>query len=416
MSQLKLALGYSAIESIGSRVFDFAMLWIVLNSLPETDIAKFGLATASIFFFNLVFFAPEIALLRNQKEWSKRGELDQYLSAFVSFASLKLIIHLVLVFLVAGILNAGHWLIYAIIFSAITQQIQLAEIARIYMRMELHQRQVAKFELISKITLCTLCLWLFKEASLEVYFIIYFGWSLVVSAMWLHQLNKYARLKFLGTKATANLIWSASAGFSFWSHISGILTYYIYNANILYLGAFKAPTEDIALYTIISKVANLFFVIPMFFQSFVPVVLSNSGSESNPRFKKLLLSNAGLSLTQFVFFLALGWWLAPVFGLKGTAKTWDFYYLGLIINGGTLALNLTRPLSTYLLIKTSPAKVMLLVFTPTAIAATILYAAGSFYFGIVGCAIGSGLAYALMAIMLITLYVNHKKPQQPAQG
>ena len=408
MSQLKSALGYSALESIGSRVFDFAILWIVLNTLPETDIAKFGLATASAFIFNLVFFSPETALLRNQKEWKQTGELRNYLSAFVSFASLKLIIHLGLSILAVSVLNAGHWLIYAIIFSTITQQIQLAEIARIYMRMELQQRHVARFEIFSKITLCVTCLWLFEAASIEAYFSIFFGWSLVVSVLWLHQLNNQIRLQFAGIKVTANLIWSASTGFSFWSHFIGILTYYIYNANILYLGAFKAPTEDIALYTIISKVANLFFVIPMFFQSFVPVVMSNAGSESNAKFKKLLLSNAALSLIQFSFFLALGWWLAPIFGLKDASRTSNFYYLGLIINGGVLALNLTRPLSTYLLLKISPAKVMFLVFIPSAVVASLLYAAGSFYLGILGCAIGSGVAYAFMSIILTSMYIRHE--------
>lgn len=416
MNKIKNALGYSALESIGSRVFDFAILWVVLNTLPEADIAKFGLATASIFFFNLVFYAPETALLRNQKVWIGEGKLDKYLSAFVSFASIKLLIHFALVWLIAVFSNEGAWLIYAVIFSAITQQIQLAEIARIYMRMELLQRQVAKFELFNKLALFVLCLFLFKVASLEFYFLIYFVWSFSVSVIWLSQLNKHANLKLLGVKTTAKMIWSASAGFSFWSHVSGVLTYYIYNANILYLSTFKVSPSDIALYTTISKVANLFFVIPMFFQSFVPVILSNSGAECDRRFKKLLLGNAALSFAQFLFFLVLGWWLAPIFGVKDENKAWDFYYLGLIISGGVLALNITRPLSTYLLIKTSPVKVMQLVFIPTAISATIMYAAGSRYFGIVGCAIGSGLAYSLMAIMLITLYINHKRVTATSAG
>lgn len=409
MSLLKSALGFSALESIGSRIFDFAVLWIVLNSLSQEDIAKFGVATASIFFFNLIFFAPETALLRNQKNWAKKGELPDYVTAFLRFSALKLLIHFLLAIVVAGFLGTSHWSFYAIVFSAITQQIQLAEIARIYMRMELQQRRVAKFELVSKVILCCACLWLFNSGTLSGYFGIYFSWSLVVALLWLYQLNSLLKLTPLSIRKSAKLVWNASMGFSFWSHLSGILTYYIYNANILFLSTLDAPTEDIALYTVISKVANLFFVIPMFFQSFVPIALANSGADIENKFRKLMLSNAGFSSIQFLLFAALGWWIAPFFGVKDEAKVVDFYYLGLIINGGILALNLTRPLSTFLLMKTEPRTVMLRVFVPSALIASVLYLAGSYTAGILGCAIGSGIAYSFMALMLVIMYRQHKK-------
>jgi O-antigen/teichoic acid export membrane protein len=409
MSQLRSALGYSAIESIGSRVFDLAILWIVLNSLPEADIAKFGLATASIFFFNLIFFGPETALLRNQKGWDKCGELSAYLSAFISFSILKLCIHLVLIVCLFSTLDGSHWLVYAVVFSVITQQIQLSEISRIYMRMDLQQRFVARFELSSKFILASACLILFEAGSIETYFAIYYVWSLVVSVLWIRLLSQQQGLQFTGVRTSIGLIWKASIGFSFWTHISGVLTYYIYNVNILFLGAVGASTEDVSLYTVISKVANLFFVIPMFFQSFVPVILSNSGDSSEQKFRKLLLSNAGLSLGQFFFFVVLGLWIGPFFGLKDETRVWDFYYLGLVISSGVLVLNLSRPLSTYLLIKTSPSKVMTQVFIPSAIVASMLYAIGSIYFGILGCAVGAALAYTFLGVMLGIKFIKYRK-------
>lgn len=413
MSLLKPALGFSAIESIGSRMFDFVILWVVLNSLTEAEIAKFGLATASIFFFNLIFFAPETALLRNQKRWGIDGTLPEYLSAFIQFSALKLLIHALLTILVANTLGSKHWLMYAIIFSAITQQIQLAEIVRIFLRMDLQQKRVAKFELVSKVALCGACLLLFKSGTLATYFGIYFSWSLAVAMVWLYQLNNQLRLSPVSIRVSAKRVWAASTGFSLWSHFSSILTYYIYNANVLYLSALNAPTEDIALYTVISKIANLFFVIPMFFQSFVPVLLSNSGTKTEDRFKQLLLSNAVLSFLQFVFFAMLGWWLAPLFGITNESRISDFYYLGLIINGGILALNLTRPMSTYLLMKSVPQRVMLRLFVPSALVASALYVAGSYAAGMLGCAIGSGIAYCFMALLLAIMYAEHKKSNPP---
>jgi cation transporter-like permease len=86
----------------------------------------------------------------------------------------------------------------------------------------------------------------------------------------------------------------------------------------------------------------------------------------------------------------------------------------LIINGGILALNLTRPLSTYLLMKSEPQTVMLRVFVPSAVVASVLYAVGSYLAGMLGCAIGSGVAYCFMALMLSIRYAQHKKSNPPA--
>lgn len=406
---LKTALGYSAIESVGSRIFDFATLWILLNTLPTADLAQFGLATSALFFFNLIFIAPETALLRYQKKWATEDHLSDNISSFLLFSLFKIAIHYLLAMSAYWYFGGMHWFIYALIFSAITQHIQLAEIARINMRMDLLQERVAKFELFSKITLCLACLVLFKFSSLECYFFIYFIWSLIIALCWLKQLADRVNVRFIGVKIAMKNVIESMFGFSFWSHVSGVLTFYIYNSNLLYLHMFSASDNDMALYTAVSKVANLFFVIPMFFQSFIPVVLSNSGQNADVRFNKVLLANGALSLMQFVFFIALGWLLAPFFGVKDVGRGHDFYVLGIIVNVGILLLNFSRPLSTYLLIQSAPREIMAKVFIPSAVLASGLYALGSYQAGIYGCAIGSALAYGFMALMLMTLYLKHKK-------
>ena len=83
LTSLKKALGFSALESVGSRVFDFVTLWIVLNTLTSNDLALFGLATSALFFFNAIFVAPETALLRFQKNWAANDELSEYISSFL---------------------------------------------------------------------------------------------------------------------------------------------------------------------------------------------------------------------------------------------------------------------------------------------------------------------------------------------
>ncbi|EOX4279487.1 hypothetical protein ACPF34_002542 [Vibrio cholerae] len=406
MLSLRTAFNYAAIESIGSRVFDFVTLWMVLNTLNSEDLAKFGLATSVIFFFNLVFFAPETALFRYFKEWNESNEVGGYLSSYYKFSFFKLAVHYISILLVFLYFQTDHWMIYAIIFSAITQHIQCAEISRIYLRLALKQNYVASFEIKSKAILCLLCVFLFYNSSVTLYFSIYFLWSFIIALLWLYKVNKSISLINNSIRRVKNDVIHSLVGFSMWSHITGVLTYFIYNSNLLFLNNYTSSIQEVALYTAVNKVANLFFVIPMFFQSFVPVVLANDNGNSN-KFEKLLLVCGALSCFQFLFFLLFGKFLGGFFGVADDNIN-SFYDLGLILCFGVLLLNLTRPISTYLLIKASAKKVMGLVFIPSSIFALILYNIATYQFGSLGAAIASSIIYFYMALSLCIMFYQKR--------
>nr|ELR5228272.1 hypothetical protein [Providencia rettgeri] len=403
---LKKAFSFSAIESIGSRLFDFIALWIVLNTLPIEDLAKFGVATASIFFFNLIFFAPETALFKYFNDWKDNNVLAEYLSSFYQFSYLKIAIHYILV-LIVWIYSGSNWLFYAITFSIITQNIQLAEISRIYLRLSLQQNKVAKFELISKIVLCLACITLYFFNSIETYFIIYLLWSILTSIYWLKFIRKEIKIKLVPLKIMGGNILKSSIGFSFWSHLSGVLTYFVYNGNLLFLEYYNTSIDDIALYTAVNKVANLFFVIPMFFQSFVPVVLSSDRGHEN-KFIKLICVCAFLSISQYIFFLLFGENLGAFFGVESNRIN-DFYYLGIILCSGILILNISRPLSTFLMIKQNAFSLMKVVFIPTSLIALCLYVTITKKYGVSGAAIATSISYLYMSISLSIIFFLHKK-------
>ncbi|THB65908.1 MAG: hypothetical protein D6B27_07635 [Gammaproteobacteria bacterium] len=406
---LKKALSYSAVESIGSRVFDFITLWVVLNTLETSDLAKFGLATSAIFMFNMFLMAPETALFKYQKQWGKSGVLEKYLSAFVSFSVFKISLHYIAAIVVLIVTKELSWAFYAVVFSAITQQIQAAEISRIFHRMELKQRKVAHFEIVSKVALMALCLVLFFKASIKIYFAIYFGWSFFVAFLWLYNLNRTNAFSIGFSLENARLVRDALSGYSFWTHISGVMTVYIYNGSLLFLGWLGTHENDIALYTVINKVANLFFVIPMFFQSFVPVVLANSGIEYQRKFNKVLLASGAFSVAQFLFFLLFGRLLGQVFGLETQSEINTFYELGLIASSGILILNVSRPISTYLLIKSSPKRVMLCVFMPAVLFASLIFPVAIKKCALMGAAYASAFIYLFVAALLLIQYIQTLK-------
>ncbi|WP_394135676.1 hypothetical protein [Aliivibrio fischeri] len=404
---LRSAFSYSAVESIGSRIFDFATLWIVLNILNTDDLAKFGIVTSTLFFFNLVFFSPETALFRYYKEWKENGRLNGCLSSYYKFSLIKLMVHYISALIVFLYFGYEHWFLYAIIFSAITQHIQCAEISRIYLRLSLRQNFVAKFEIVSKLILLVLCLLLFYKSSLILYFCIYFLWSFFVALLWLIKINGSCNLENNSLSEVKGDIIFSLINFSFWTHVSGGLIYFIYNSNILFLNYNSSSIEDIALYTTVSKVANLFFVIPMFFQSFVPVVLS-CDEYSSSKFNKLLLACSFISIGQFLFFILFGRYLGVFFGVDKLNVT-SFYELGSILSFGVLLLNLTRPISTYLLIKASPKNVMIFVYIPASVSALIIYNIATSKYASLGAALASAIIYSYMALSLCIMFYHQRR-------
>lgn len=409
---LRKAFGFSAIEAIGSRVFDLVTLWLVLNNLPEQDIAKFGVATSSIFFFNFVFLVPETALTRFQKVWAEEGSLGSYLSSFVAFSAIKIALHAILALGALLAYGSSHWLFYAVLFSAITQQIQMAEIVRIYMRMRLEQARVARFELISKTVLTVLCLSLFALPLLDWYFTLYFCWSLVIASLWMRRLKVDGVLRWVRPGEVAANIVRSMRGYSLWAQVSGNLSFYIYNSSVFFLAQFSTPVSDLATYTVVVRVTNLFFVVPMLFQSFVPVVLSNS-TESGRSFHLLLRANIFVSVAQFVLFVLFGAHIGAFFGLADSEAQETFYEVGLIVSVGVLFLNMSRPISLLLLIESSPRRVMALAFIPTAAIATVLYPLGIWQAGLWGSALSSSVTYTTLALIFFLLHRRHRRGGSP---
>lgn len=403
--KLKRAISYSAAESIGSRFFDFVTLWIVLNSLGSEDLALFGLATAAIFVFNIFLLSPETALFKYQKTWSSEGSLLDYLGAFVGFSFIKVILSYSLsaaIFLWNG---ADDWYFYAFLFSVITQNIQMAEIARIYFRMELQQKSVAAFEIKTKLILTISMITLFFYNSVDAYFIIYLLWSTIVACLWLVRLQRSTGFLLVGLKRTWALTLNAFKDYSLWAHISGVMTAYIYGGGVIYLGVLAVSDEKIALFTVVSKVMNLFFVIPMFLQSFVPVVLANSRNGDMSGFYKVAWVSFALSLGQLLFFIFLGKYIGLFFGVSGPDESLEFFTLGTIVCFGIFFLNVFRPLSTYLLIKGSPRRLMVSVFIPSAVIATVVFPLSIYICELQGLAYSISSVYSLMSLFLLIQYV-----------
>lgn len=402
---LHKAFSWSALESIGSRFFDLIALLVVMNALPQGEVVLFGVATSAIFIFNLTLIAPETSLLRFQKVWASSGCLEDFIGSFMGFNALKVALH-VGALLIVWFFWGGGGAFYAIVFSLITQLIQTAEISRIYHRMELEQSFVARFELTSKAIWMLACLSVFYFQTAAWYFTIFAVWALCSAAIWTVILRNKISFK-INLLGCFNRVLEAVKGFSLWSHFAGVITLFLYNSNILFLQWFGGEEGQIALVTVVNKTANLFFVVPMFIQGFVPVLLANAQS-SQSGFRLILLGNGVISAIQLIVFIIAGSWLGRVFGVSDESVD-QYYMLGLWVCVGIFVLNITRPLSTFLMVKTPPWQVLIFVFLPVGIIAIGAFSYAAIYYKALGVATASCFIYLLLAVMLVVNYMLYRK-------
>ena len=168
------------------------------------------------------------------------------------------------------------------------------------------------------------------------------------------------------------------------------------------LNWFHLDKSTIATYTLALKVSALFFAIPMFIQSMTSIFLVNCGTpeEKQRLFKKNLSLNAGISLIQFMFFVVAGRWFGNFF--RGASlDSGQFYFLGLILCAGVLAINLVRPVISDLILHAPMRDLLMTVYIPAAAFSLVMYTMLTHWWGATGCATASALAYTFFAMLLV---------------
>lgn len=401
MSRFRIPLGYGMLDQIFGRVFDFATLWVVLRTLPDTDLAAYGIATAMLFLFNLVFVAPEASLMRDKKSWVEQGVLTEYLFGFVLFAELRIVIVCVVAAVVGLSVGWDSAYFFACILGLVHQFIQLAELVRLDFRVDLQQKQVFKAEIALKALLLVFVSVMFIRPELRTYLIVFLAWAAIGALYWSWKLKKKHHVGFNLQWQGLNRAWDSLRDFAFWQHLSGVVTYTIYNIDPWVLSWFSTKTETISTYTLALKVSALFFAVPMFLQSMTTILLVNCKTEEHKRstFRKAFVLNAVLSLGQFGVFLIAGEWIGWIFrgeNLDGPL----FYELGLYLSVGVVVLNFSRPLIAELILHAPMKRLLVGVYIPALALAFGLYIAFTAGLGAKGCAIASALAYSVFAGLL----------------
>lgn len=409
MSRFSQALGYGALEQVALRALDFLTLWIVLHTLPEADLAAYGVATGMLFLFNVVLITPESALLRDRMKWAASGELGEQLKAFLLFAELRILFLVVLAAAAAWLAGLESVAFHACAFALIAQTIQLAEIARIDFRADLRQKSILATELPLKALLLALSALLFTAPGLSNYLLIYLAWAVISALVWLRRFRLSRNVGINFEWPLLGRIRAVMGSFSLWQHLAWLVTCVIFNIDPWVLTWFAADTATVATYTLALKVAWMFFMVPIFLQTMTGILLLNSESDARRQrvFRAMFQVNGAVSLAQFLFFLLAGEWIGRVF--RGDdLNVGLFLELGLILNLGGLALNLARPLIADLTLHGDLRRLLATVYLPVLAVGIAGYLSLTPWLGATGCAMASALAYLVFALLLLN--------QSSAQG
>lgn len=402
MGLFKQALGYGALEQIAIRVLDFFTLWIVLHTLPEADLADYGVATGMLFLFYAILITPENALLRERNKWTEAGDLREHLKGFLLFAQLRVLFIAGITGIAAWQLGTHHVYFYACVFPLIIQTIQIAEIARIEFRADLRQKTVLATEFPLKLLLLFMTAFLFLAPTLINYLLLYLVWAAISAWTWLHHLQQHhgvwLNLEWMQLKHIRGVM----GEFSIWQHLSWLVTCIVFNIDPWVLTWFSTDTAIVATYTVALKVATMFFLIPTFMQLMTGILLLNSSSDAQRHrvFRRMFHLNLIVSLTQFLTFIMLGEWIGYMF--RGEElDTQLFSEIGFILNIGGLALNLARPLIADLTLHASLHRLLFTVYLPVLAVGAASYLVLTYWFGPHGCAMASALSYLAYALLLL---------------
>jgi len=402
------SLRFGGAEQLAVRLFDMAVLLVLLRSLSMSEIALFGVVTGMFVLFQLFGLVPETIILRCFPDWERTGRSRRALEALQWFALGRLLLLAGGASLAAMLLGtSGRALGYAAAYALAIQLNQLAELGRLVFRVKLKQRTIVIVDTVLRTLLLASMGVLLVSPHLATYLAIYASWAAASAAVWSGLLMRETGARFRPKGEHLGFLADSLKTFSVWQHLGGVATFTLYSIDPWIMSLLGVGQTTVGRYTVALKICGFFFLLPMFVQSMTTVLLVNVPDRGVwPRLlSRVLGTNALLALGQWLAFFVVGRPLVWLFG--GGEAVDEIFQYALVINTGVLVLNLTRPIIGYLTAGADMREVFLKTYLPVCLAALVLYPAMISLWGAWGAALASLASYSLLAVALAALVRSH---------
>ena len=350
------------------RVLDALTTLILIRVLSAHDFGLFSVYQSGVAMALLFFPAIEIALFRDYSRLKREGTLAVELAVYRYFNYLKLAALVVLIFAISLVPQEAPWLVRVGLLSfafALPFSQAFYSFMREPLRFEMRQHIVSLVGIAQRALLVLTLVILSRLAPNNVPLLLFAALGTYIAAgwgWWFTSREFFVGMPLVPEKAYAK-IKKAFFHIVLWIHLGGVITQVIQTLDVFSLNVFNVDLAEIGRYGIALKAANFFQILPIALASSFGVYLARNHTKEErqketSRVLKYSMLFIVLTFGLFILGMAVGKPLLA-FLAKGKleaeslARTTEYFRWQL---AGVLILCAGYPLTTYLAIRGSLAK------------------------------------------------------------
>lgn len=346
-------IGLAVLNMGVQRILDFVSLivvtTVVVRSLSRDEYGMLSLVLSYGMLFNVLNISVSSVLIRDFIQI--RTEINRYMNAFVVFSALKGVAILAASIVIGVVLHLRYEntaMLLVLGLSCLTMMVLfLAEPFAVLLSVDFRQFDLTKIALISSVLNVVLsfgAIWLptalfvsVKNAAVGVV-----GAVLTINCA----VRSFGLRPALKGARHMPIIRGSFMGFSLWAHLIGVMTDFIYRADLLILGWLNASFRTVGNYNIALQIANFSKLLPQILQYNTTLGLSRSESvETREKLTFFFLKYSFLlSCTILAGYVLFG---RIVIRLVAGSGVEEIFALGLYIIAGLCVFNTFRPLISY---------------------------------------------------------------------
>ncbi|UFS62408.1 oligosaccharide flippase family protein [Sulfurimonas sp. HSL-3221] len=397
----------SGVEKFVVIGIQFISSIILIRMLPRDDYGIMGIVAGYFTFVNIVNISLESIILRDHKKFD--SDLQKVMQDFFGFNLLKSAFIIMVALCLSAFLtsiydNSGF--VYAIwSITLITVADSLTAPFAIYFASKFNQKLVTKISVLRSVFGLLILLGLFAYPYLWFVALKDLIISMLFVGTWFYLAVNKLGFRPEVEKPDFSFIGHIFFTYSFWTHLNGIVTSFIYKSDTFFLSLFVSLAM-VGDYNIALNSANIANILPMIIGYQNSVALSHARDKAHA----LKLSNAFLRLSLLIGAITLaGFYGLGEYYLYIVTGTYEnnqiFFYMMCIVGGLVLVKTFASPLVSYIAIHGSIQKMVIQVSLPMALVTMTAYFISAAYFQTQGVAVAN-LLVASVWLLLLGVYLE----------
>lgn len=394
------AAAYNLIDILSSKVFRIIAFILLARWLATEAIGIIGISEGFLAILGYLEFSFISILYRD----NRRQRHAAYFSAAVYFWLMQSLVMLV-IGLGAGVCLAvyrDNWLLLPAIAGQALSFAMLAgtDIARTYFGLDLRQRFICGINLFLGLVYMASLLLLAGHPGILAYTVLLTANALLGMIVWIRLLRRRYGLKLQAFGDTIPLIRRSFGGFALWNHLNKSAYDAILMIDTFILGLFVSLSE-VGSYTIALKFTSMFLIIPTLMSNMITIFLSRMERDAASHAVVNLSVKYGLlfSLLQIILFLTAG--RSILIHLLPGADIGRIFIYALLMNLGTLFLNVSRPFQSLIVVRGRIKEAFYKVYLPMIFYSLTVYILFAWRWGTIGAALANITVYGIAAILLL---------------